>query len=278
MLLVIFLSACWIGVTLADSGPHLANDWGESVRLRHLYAARPGLHLQISKDGKIGGSHMQSSHSLVEIRTVDTGCVVIKGVASSQFLCMEANGKLYGSHIYIKEDCSFFEHMMPDGYNIYVSGKHGTLVSLGGGKNRRQNALAQFLPLLNTLPQEPTEFHVDGYSKGFEEGTQQGLLEGRNHGMLHGAKFSAEVSFYHGFALTWKCLLQNNEDVKARKRLKAVEALDAMIRTFPYEDPEYENLQEHMERVRAKFRQTFVSMCLDRKECHSEPLQRQTLL
>lgn len=63
MLYVVFVSACCIGVTLADSGPHLSNDWGESVRLRHLYAARPGLHLQISKDGKIGGSHVQSSHS-----------------------------------------------------------------------------------------------------------------------------------------------------------------------------------------------------------------------
>ncbi|KAG7327273.1 hypothetical protein KOW79_008879 [Hemibagrus wyckioides] len=160
MLLVFFLSACWIGLVLADSGPHLANDWGESVRLRHLYAARPGLHLQISKDGKIGGSHVQSSHSLVEIRTIDTGCVVIKGVASSLYLCMEANGKLYGSDIYIKEDCSFLEQIMPDGYNIYFSGKHGTFVSLGGGKNRRQNALSQFLPLLNTLPQEPTEYNV----------------------------------------------------------------------------------------------------------------------
>ncbi|XP_017332916.1 fibroblast growth factor 19 [Ictalurus punctatus] len=159
MLLGIFLCACCIGVALADSGPHLANDWGESVRLRHLYAARPGLHLQISKDGKIGGSHVQSSHSLVEIRTVDTGCVVIKGVASSQYLCMEANGKLYGSYIYIKDDCSFLEQVMADGYNIYVSGKHGTLVSLAGGKNRRQNALSQFLPLLNSLPQEPTEYN-----------------------------------------------------------------------------------------------------------------------
>lgn len=62
--------------------------------------------------------------------------------------------------IYIKEDCSFLEQIMPDGYNIYFSGKHGTLVSLGGGKNRRQNALSQFLPLLNTLPQEPTEYNV----------------------------------------------------------------------------------------------------------------------
>ncbi|KAI5608585.1 fibroblast growth factor 19 isoform 2 precursor [Silurus asotus] len=160
MQLVVVFSSCWIAVALADSGPHLANDWGEPVRLRHLYATRPGLHLQISKDGKIGGSHVQSSHSLVEIRTVETGCVVIRGVASSHYLCMEANGKLYGSHIYIKEDCSFHEQIMPDGYNIYISGKHGTLVSLGGGKNRRQNALSQFLPLLNTLPQEPTEYNV----------------------------------------------------------------------------------------------------------------------
>lgn len=69
MLLIVFFSAYLIVVALADSGPHLANDWGDSVRLRHLYAARPGLHLQISKDGKIGGSHLQSSHS--EYRSLD---------------------------------------------------------------------------------------------------------------------------------------------------------------------------------------------------------------
>lgn len=73
MLLAVFLSACWIGIALADSGPHLANDWGEPVRLRHLYAARPGLHLQISKDGKIGGSHVQSSLSEYQSLTPDQG-------------------------------------------------------------------------------------------------------------------------------------------------------------------------------------------------------------
>ncbi|TRY53768.1 hypothetical protein DNTS_020242 [Danionella cerebrum] len=98
-------------------------------------------------------------------------------------------------------------------------------------------------------------FHVEGYREGFEEGVRQGSIEGRNHGRLHGAKLGAEVSFYNGFALTWKCLLQNSTDVKARKRLKAVESLIGVIQNFPYEDPQYENLQEDMERVRAKFRQ-----------------------
>ncbi|XP_076879823.1 LOW QUALITY PROTEIN: fibroblast growth factor 19 [Brachyhypopomus gauderio] len=168
MLLVVFIALCGHNLLFSaevgclpspDSGPLLANDWGEPVRLRHLYAARHGLHLQIKKDGKIGGSTCKVlTVSLVEIRTVDTGYVVIKGVASSNYLCMDVNGKLYGSQIYMREDCSFLERILPDGYNIYISGKHGTLVSLGGGKNRPQSALSQFLPMVNTLSQELTDY------------------------------------------------------------------------------------------------------------------------
>ncbi|KAF4110641.1 hypothetical protein G5714_007672 [Onychostoma macrolepis] len=104
---------------------------------------------------------MQSSDSLVEIRPVDTGCVAIKGVASSRFLCMDRMGKLYGSHTYTKEDCSFLERIMPDGYNIYISSKHGALVNLGGARSKLNsnvgNAASQFLPMVNTLSQEPTK-------------------------------------------------------------------------------------------------------------------------
>lgn len=34
---------------------------------------------------------------LLEILRVDTGCVAIKVVAASQYLCMEGNGRLYAS-------------------------------------------------------------------------------------------------------------------------------------------------------------------------------------
>ncbi|XP_036391691.1 protein LTO1 homolog [Megalops cyprinoides] len=98
-------------------------------------------------------------------------------------------------------------------------------------------------------------FHGEGFQEGFKEGTRQGMVEGKNHGATHGAKLSAEVSFYYGFAFTWKCLLQNNTDAKARKRLKTLESLTGFIQRFPHYDPQYENLQEDMEKVRAKFRQ-----------------------
>ncbi|XP_062868704.1 protein LTO1 homolog [Trichomycterus rosablanca] len=122
--------------------------------------------------------------------------------------------------------------------------------------------------LFDSILMADDRFHVDGYHEGFEEGTRQGTIEGRNHGMLHGAKLSAEVSFYHGFALTWKCLFQNATDGKERKRLKAVESLLGIIQKFPYEDPQYENLQEDMQNVRAKFRQvcSLLNVSVDFRE------------
>uniref|UniRef100_A0A8C1P8Q7 Interleukin-6 n=1 Tax=Cyprinus carpio TaxID=7962 RepID=A0A8C1P8Q7_CYPCA len=76
------------------------------------------------------------------------------------------------------------------------------------------------------------------------------------------------VSFYYGFAQAFKYLLQNSSDIKARKRLKAIESLIGLIQNFPYEDPQYEKLQEDMERVRAKFRQvcSLLNVATDFKE------------
>ncbi|XP_055776667.1 fibroblast growth factor 19 [Salvelinus fontinalis] len=164
---------------LPDSGPHIANGWGQTVRLRHLYAVKHGLHLLINENGKVHGSPEQSSYSLVEIRPVDTGCVAIKGVAASQYLCMEGNGRLYASKTYMKDDCSFKENILPDGYNIYVSDKHGTLVSLGGSRQRLQGrdrgipALSQFLPRVSTLPLDiTTDLELSAHP---EQGPQSGL-------------------------------------------------------------------------------------------------------
>ncbi|KAG7235332.1 hypothetical protein INR49_002755 [Caranx melampygus] len=142
---------------LSDQGPHIEHGWDQVVRLRHLYAARPGLHLLISGDGQIHGSAVQTLHSLLEIRPVDPGCVAIRGVATARFLCIEGDGSLYSSHTYSRDDCSFREQILPDGYNIYISDRHGALLSLGTQRQRLQGrdrgvpALAQFLPRISTV-------------------------------------------------------------------------------------------------------------------------------
>ncbi|XP_030581066.1 fibroblast growth factor 19 [Archocentrus centrarchus] len=147
---------------LSDNGPHIAHGWAQVVRLRHLYATRPGMHLLISEDGQIHGSAVQTLHSLMEIRPVGPGRVVIRAVATARFLCIENDGTLYSSHTYSREDCTFREQILPDGYNIYISDRHGVLLSLGNHRQRLQGldrgvpALAQFLPRISTLSQIPS--------------------------------------------------------------------------------------------------------------------------
>uniref|UniRef100_A0A3P8VCS1 Fibroblast growth factor n=1 Tax=Cynoglossus semilaevis TaxID=244447 RepID=A0A3P8VCS1_CYNSE len=153
-----FFAAGVLCLPLMDQGPYIDHGWDQVVRLRHLYAMRPGLHLLIGADGQIHGSAEQSVHSLLEIRPVDPGCVAIRGVASSRFLCIEGDGTLY-SQSYNRDDCSFKEQILPDGYNVYTSDKHRVLLSLGNQRQRLQGrdrgvpALAQFLPRINTVPE-----------------------------------------------------------------------------------------------------------------------------
>ncbi|XP_064169585.1 fibroblast growth factor 19 [Anguilla rostrata] len=141
---------------LPHAGPHIANGWGDPVRFRHLYAARQGLHLHINADGKVYGSASQSSYSLLEIRSIDTGFVVMKGVTSSKYLCMEETGNMYGSATYVGDDCYFLERVLSDGYSVYFSGRHGAAVSLSADRQRpplpgkAPPSPAQFLPMAST--------------------------------------------------------------------------------------------------------------------------------
>ncbi|XP_068595221.1 protein LTO1 homolog [Brachionichthys hirsutus] len=98
-------------------------------------------------------------------------------------------------------------------------------------------------------------FRAEGYREGFQRGTARGLQDGRRHGASHGAKLSSEVSFYYGFSVTWKCLLQHGADAKSRKRMKALESLVGLVQNTPHDDPYSEKLREDMEKLWAKFRQ-----------------------
>ncbi|KAM8939013.1 fibroblast growth factor 19 [Pelodytes ibericus] len=149
---------------LLEARPQVHSDWGEAIRIRHLYTARKhgqeSYYLRIQEDGRVDGERHQSAHSLLEIRAVAIGIVAIKGYHSSLYLCMGSEGRLYGMVSYSREDCSFEEELLPDGYNMYRSPKYGIAVSLSKEKLRKQSRgkgylpLSHFLPVISRVPME----------------------------------------------------------------------------------------------------------------------------
>nr|XP_005898007.1 PREDICTED: fibroblast growth factor 23 [Bos mutus] len=88
-----------------NSSPLLGSSWGG---LTHLYTAtaRNSYHLQIHGDGHVDGSPQQTVYSALMIRSEDAGFVVITGVMSRRYLCMDFTGNIFGSHHFNPESCS----------------------------------------------------------------------------------------------------------------------------------------------------------------------------
>ncbi|KAG8429340.1 hypothetical protein GDO86_008823 [Hymenochirus boettgeri] len=156
---------------LFDAGPHVKNGWGDPIRIRHLYTARRHGHesyyLRIHEDGRVDGDRQESIHNLLEIRAVAVGIVAIKSYHGSLYLCMGTEGKLYGMHSYSRDDCSFEEDILPDGYNMYKSKKHGMAVSLSKEKHKQNYRgkgylpLSHFLPVISRVPMDPSSDSED---------------------------------------------------------------------------------------------------------------------
>ncbi|KAF7647880.1 hypothetical protein LDENG_00165220 [Lucifuga dentata] len=114
--------------------------------------------------------------------------------------------------------------------------------------------------IFDSIVMADERFRGEGYRDGYEKGIQRGMQDGRRHGASHGAKLWSEISFYYGFATTWKCFLQHNTDAKSRKRLKVLDSLLSLIQSSPYDDPHSVKLRDDMEKLRAKFRQICCMM------------------
>uniref|UniRef100_A0A3B3U5N5 Fibroblast growth factor n=1 Tax=Poecilia latipinna TaxID=48699 RepID=A0A3B3U5N5_9TELE len=91
--------------------------------------------------------------SVLQIKSVKPGHVVIKGQTSSMFLCMDDSGNLRGQTIYDEADCSFRELLLADGYTRFLNSQHGVPLSLASrnSPDRHSVPFTRFLPLRNTL-------------------------------------------------------------------------------------------------------------------------------
>ncbi|XP_072312525.1 fibroblast growth factor 21 [Eucyclogobius newberryi] len=157
-LLLFILLPCIQSFYIPNSNPLLA--FGNQVRETHLYTDnhRRGMYLQIMLDGQVSGSGSQTQYSVLQLKSVQTGEVVIIGCRSSLFLCVDSRGHLRGQSHYTEADCTFRELLLADGYTRFISSHYGLPVSLAPKHSQDLNALSftRFLPLRNSLSEEAT--------------------------------------------------------------------------------------------------------------------------
>ncbi|XP_019901991.1 fibroblast growth factor 21 [Esox lucius] len=149
----LFLLPSSLSFYIPDSNPVLP--YNDQVRERHLYTdnERRGLFLEITPDGRVTGSSVQTPLSVLELKSVQVGLTVIKGVSSSLYLCIDSSGQLRGQSLYTEADCTFRELLLADGYTRFLSSHHQLPVSLSSKVSTEQNGLpfSRFLPMRSDL-------------------------------------------------------------------------------------------------------------------------------
>eukprot|EP00066_Takifugu_rubripes_P019763 XP_011609029.1 PREDICTED: putative fibroblast growth factor 1 isoform X1 [Takifugu rubripes] len=120
-------------------------------RLTQLYCMNGGHHLQILPDGTVQGLRDDGdAHTVLKLKAVDRGVVVIRGTEAARYLAMNDQGRLYGSvskrtHLQtsgrdesltstakltinsgrpqptVTDECYFLEKLEENHYNTYMS-------------------------------------------------------------------------------------------------------------------------------------------------------------
>ncbi|XP_059244405.1 fibroblast growth factor 22 isoform X2 [Mustela nigripes] len=137
------------------SYPHLEGD----VRWRRLFSSTH-FFLRVDTSGRVQGTRWRhGADSIIEIRSIRVGVVVLKAVHTGFYVAMNRRGRLYGSRVYTAH-CRFQERIEENGYNTYASLRwrhHGRPMFLAldgqgaprrGGRTQRHHLSTHFLPVL----------------------------------------------------------------------------------------------------------------------------------
>ncbi|XP_072256475.1 fibroblast growth factor 23 [Pyxicephalus adspersus] len=148
-----------VSLAFPNSSPVISSGWGNPDRLMHLYTATEwnSFHLQINHDGRIDGSPHQTIYSALMIKSESAGKVIITGVKSGRYLCMDRFGNVFGSHYFSYDDCVFKHETLENRHDVYHSPTHNYLLSLRKPKQFFRPGMdlppySQFLSMENKIP------------------------------------------------------------------------------------------------------------------------------
>jgi len=100
-------------------------------------------------------------------------------------------------------------------------------------------------------PSIANRFVQKGYEDGVKAGATAGFVEGYEVGVTYGLRTGQEVGFYYGCALAWQATLPKPLPTRTER---ALESLIEVIRQFPHDNPQHEQLTDLLELARSKFR------------------------
>uniref|UniRef100_A0A0E0LY49 Essential protein Yae1 N-terminal domain-containing protein n=1 Tax=Oryza punctata TaxID=4537 RepID=A0A0E0LY49_ORYPU len=102
------------------------------------------------------------------------------------------------------------------------------------------------------------------YQTGFKNGYSEGLVsrkeEGRHVGLKNGFRVGEELGFYKGCLDVWTPVVSIDQDAFSARVRKYIEQLAALLRSYPLSNPEDEQVQDIMEKIRLKFRVITTSL------------------
>jgi hypothetical protein len=102
--------------------------------------------------------------------------------------------------------------------------------------------------------------YQEGYKNGSHDGLSSGKEDGRQVGLKMGFQVSEELGFYQGCLDVWMSATRIDQNVFSARVMKNIEQLAALVSSYPLSDPENEQVQDVMEKIRLKFRVITASL------------------
>ncbi|KAL5198517.1 hypothetical protein ABZP36_002029 [Zizania latifolia] len=96
--------------------------------------------------------------------------------------------------------------------------------------------------------------YQEGFKNGYNDGLVSGKEEGRQVGLKNGFQVGEELGFYQGCVDVWMSVICIDHNAFSARIRKNIEQLAALVRSYPLYDPEDEQIQDIMEKIRLKFR------------------------